>query len=169
MNKYFLLLFLFLFGCVNETQEEIVNEIPQCELNDLTCFFNNIMNGNPSTVHFSSETPIYNLYQRSKGYYKSDGCVNEICTFEVYYYESDIYFSNETMDALIKQNVSIDEINSEIQIIKDSLKETWENNKVYCEMSKEEAQIYLQEYLDSIEKKTSTETIGSKRCNLISK
>jgi hypothetical protein len=169
MNKYFLLLFLFLFGCVNE-QSVVIDEVPECELNDLECFFTNIMKGNPSTVEFKSETPVLNFVQLSHGYYNSMGCEENVCVFEVYYYESDIYLSNETMNILFKQNISEDEINSEIQIIKDSLKETWENNKVYCEMSKEEAQIYLQEYLDSINNtQISNNGIGSKRCNLILK
>lgn len=168
MNKYFLLLFLFLFGCVNE-QSVVIDEVPECELNNLTCFFNNIMNNHSSIVHFSSQTPIYDFYQYSKGYYKSNGCEEEKCVFEIYYYENEIYLSEEMNQELLELNYTQEEINNEIQIIQDTLNDNWEKNKIKCEMTREEVQIYLQEYLDSIEKKTSMGTIGSKRCNLVSK
>jgi hypothetical protein len=169
MNKYFLLLFLFLFGCVNE-QSVVIDDVPECELNNLTCFFNNIMNNHSSIVHFSSQTPIYDFYQYSKGYYKSNGCEEEKCVFEIYYYENEIYLSEEMNQELLELNYTQEEINNEIQIIQDTLNDNWEKNKIKCEMTREEVIIYLNEYLDSLEKeKNSTGTIGSKRCNLISK
>jgi hypothetical protein len=125
MNKYFLLLFLFLFGCVNE-QSVVIDEVPECELNNLTCFFNNIMNNHSSIVHFSSQTPIYDFYQYSKGYYKSNGCEEEKCVFEIYYYENEIYLSEEMNQELLELNYTQEEINNEIQIIQDTLNDNWE-------------------------------------------
>lgn len=167
MNKYFLLFFLFLFGCINE--QLVIDEVPECELNDLTCFFNNIMNNHSSIVHFSSQASIYDFYQYSKGYYKSSGCKDETCVFEIYYYENEIYLSDEMNQELLYLNYTQEEINNEIKIIQDTLNDNWEKNKIKCEMNREETQIYLEEYLQSTEKKISNETIGSEKCILISK
>jgi hypothetical protein len=172
MNKYFLILFsLFLFGCISETQPTIVEKIPECELNDLECFFNNIMNNHSSIVHFSSQTPIYDFHQFSKGYYRSNGCGEEICVFEVYYYENEIYLSHEMNQNLIDSGYTQEEINDEMMLIQNTLNENWEQNKVRCEMTRGETKIYLNEYLESKEgdMEFNEGNIGSKKCEIVSK
>lgn len=171
MNKYFLILFsLFLFGCITE-EPSITEEVPECELNDLECFFNNIMNNHSSIVHFSSQAPIYDFFQYSRGYYKSNGCVNETCVFEIYYYEFEVYLSDEMNQELLELNYTQEEINKEIEEIQKTINENWEQNKVRCEMAREETEIYLEEYLLSKEDNMefNDETMGSKKCKIVSK
>jgi hypothetical protein len=172
MNKFFLLLLvLFLFGCITE-QPSITEEAQECELNDLECFFNNIINNHSSIVHFSSQAPIYDFYQYSKGYYKSkEGCVNETCVFEIYYYEFEIYLSDEMNQELLDLNYTQEEINDEMMLIQNTLNENWEQNKVRCEMTRGETKIYLNEYLESKEGEMEFNegNIGSKKCEIVSK
>lgn len=172
MNKLFILLFsLFLLGCIGETEPTIAEEVPECELNDLECFFNNIMNNHSSIVHFSSQAPIYDFYQYSKGYYRSNGCEEEICVFEVYYYENEIYLSNELNEELLYMGYTQEEINKEIEEIQKTINENWEQNKIRCEMARGETKIYLEEYLLSKEGNIefNDENIGSKKCKIVSK
>ena len=172
MSKYFLLLFLFLFGCINE-QPLIMddNEVQECEVNDLECFFDNIMNNHSSIVHFSSLTPIYDFNQYSKGYYRSNGCEENKCIFEVYYYEFEVFLSEEFNDELIELGYTQEEIDEEIQDIQNVLSENWKKNKVKCEMTRDEAQLYLKEFLFSKEGSIGfdDELVGSKRCEIVSR
>ncbi|MDD4353414.1 MAG: hypothetical protein PHN56_03070 [Candidatus Nanoarchaeia archaeon] len=185
-------LFLFsllLAGCTGEItinqdsnekievdEAEKVEEIKliECKNEDMVCFIEQMKLGNSIEMNFDVEVPVFFVMQKSKGYYTTEGCVDDVCVFEMHYTYLDVYMSGPTKDSLMNnQNMSESEIEATTNQWKTSILNTWEGKKMLCEMTSEEADIYLQEYLQSIENakegiyQGSTDMIGSKRCRIV--
>lgn len=176
------LVFALMLGCSmnissdnKKTEEKKDDGVPRCASNDIECFFNNIMNGHDSYVEFATDAPVFGFIQRSKGYYTSDGCEGNKCTFEIHYNENKIIISDEAQEELLKEGYTEEDIKAQVKIMENSINEAVEGKKMYCSMSKDEAQTYLDEYLKSIKEMEeghthiTTESIGAKKCSLVPK
>jgi hypothetical protein len=181
---------LLLAGCIGETTIEPVNEdkndvieevetieetkLIECEDDDMVCFIEQMVLGNPARINFEKEETVLLLKQKSEGYYITEGCVNDVCIFEMHYTYLDVYMHELTKEYMInEQGADESEIDESTEEWRTSILNTWEGKKMYCEMTPEEAEIYLEEHLQSIKDaeegifRGSTDMISAKRCRII--